>query len=217
MDGYTTVGGDCADLDPNLNVLDIDGDGYTSCSNDCNDENFLIHPYATERSFDNIDQDCDGYDLGISIFAGGHHTCVINPDAEIKCWGAEEELLQYGQAIQIPHGNFSLLSLGGFHTCAEGANGFECWGAGNTIGNSPQFGQLLMPAITDFVQVETGKYHTCGLRSNQEVVCWGATLTYLWRDLLLISLWVTIIHVVCDQMEVLLVGVQVRMKWMSGN
>ena len=40
LDGYTTVGGDCADLDSNLNILDIDGDGYTSCSNDCNDENF---------------------------------------------------------------------------------------------------------------------------------------------------------------------------------
>ena len=51
-----------------------------------------------------------------------------------------------------------------------------CWGAGSTISNPPQFGQLLSPAITDFIKVETGKYHTCGLRVTQEIVCWGATI-----------------------------------------
>ena len=36
-DGYTTCDGDCDDNDPTLHPGDADGDGYTSCNGDCSD------------------------------------------------------------------------------------------------------------------------------------------------------------------------------------
>ena len=41
-------GGDCDDGDAGLNLLDADGDGSTTCSEDCNDLIPAIHPDATE-------------------------------------------------------------------------------------------------------------------------------------------------------------------------
>ncbi|MGB3210822.1 MAG: S8 family serine peptidase [Desulforhopalus sp.] len=51
---------------------DIDGDGYfieSSCGTpiDCDDSNPEVYPDATELSHDGIDQNCDGYDLTITI------------------------------------------------------------------------------------------------------------------------------------------------------
>jgi bacillopeptidase F len=45
---------------------DLDGDGYGS-GRDCNDHDAAVHPGAVERSRDGIDQDCNGFDLTISV------------------------------------------------------------------------------------------------------------------------------------------------------
>ncbi len=50
---------DCDDNDPSLNTIDADGDGYDTCSNDCNDLDFNTNPGVTEIC-DNYDNDCDG-------------------------------------------------------------------------------------------------------------------------------------------------------------
>ena len=47
-------------------TVDVDGDGYRAPA-DCNDDDSSVHPGATERRRDDIDQDCNGYDLTIDI------------------------------------------------------------------------------------------------------------------------------------------------------
>lgn len=46
---------------------DLDGDGSSSCHSDCNDADAAIFPGAAETPFDGVDQDCNGYDLTITV------------------------------------------------------------------------------------------------------------------------------------------------------
>ena len=39
---------------------DVDGDGYTTCENDCDDNNAAIHPGQNDASCDGVDNNCDG-------------------------------------------------------------------------------------------------------------------------------------------------------------
>ncbi|MFC1788276.1 putative metal-binding motif-containing protein, partial [Patescibacteria group bacterium] len=51
-----------AELEESTGPFDLDYDGFSDLI-DCNDNNSSIHPGANEICGDNLDQDCDGYDL----------------------------------------------------------------------------------------------------------------------------------------------------------
>ena len=51
---------DCDDLDPDLNLDDADGDGYSTCDGDCDDAEPNAFPGHIEDCFDHIDNNCDG-------------------------------------------------------------------------------------------------------------------------------------------------------------
>lgn len=54
---------------------DADGDGYfADNSNDCDDSNAAIHPYASEISLDSVDQDCNGVDRTINVTTATYST-----------------------------------------------------------------------------------------------------------------------------------------------
>ena len=58
-DGVLTAD-DCDDSDANLNNTDADGDGLSTCENDCDDTDPTVYPGAVERIGDAVDQDCSG-------------------------------------------------------------------------------------------------------------------------------------------------------------
>lgn len=59
-----------------------------------------------------------------------------------------------------------VISSGGFHSCAIGDNGLQCWGSNN-------YGQSTVPRLDHPVAVAAGQAHTCAI-DNTGVVCWGA-------------------------------------------
>lgn len=50
----------CSDPDSPDNV-DGDGDGYTPCDGDCDDEDTAFHPDAPDTDGDRIDNNCDNW------------------------------------------------------------------------------------------------------------------------------------------------------------
>ena len=52
-------GSDCDDMNAGT-IGDDDGDGYTFCTEDCDDTDATVNPDGIEVYYDGTDQDCDG-------------------------------------------------------------------------------------------------------------------------------------------------------------
>ena len=79
-----------------------------------------------------------------SISSGFAHSCGIQPDGTVACWGFND----FGQSTP-PGGEFTQVSAGGRHTCGVESDGtVACWG-------NNALGQATPPAGT-FTQVSAG-------------------------------------------------------------
>ncbi len=123
------------------------------------------------------------------ISTGPHFGCGIREaDGSILCWGspgvAEDCSISPDEGqLNAPHGSFvSLHSRGAYSTCAIAEDGsVACWGAGEANDDPTRlfcevpvnFGQSVPPSGT-FRSVTVGTYHSCGIRTDGTVACWGA-------------------------------------------
>ena len=110
------------------------------------------------------------------IQTGGTHTCGIDENNEIICFGSDDENIDYGQVLQSPNGSFVGMDTGLYHNCAVNIDrDVECWGAGTTTGSTePHYGQSMVPFLMEMSKVSVGGYHSCALDVNGDVTCWGA-------------------------------------------
>lgn len=130
-----------------------------------------------------------GLSSAITLAAGSRHTCALKPDGSVACWG----LNQYGQlgdgtttgprtipVVASGLTNVVSLAAGESHTCALRANGtVACWGAnsdgqlgdGTTL--SPRRTPVTVGALSGVVSIVAGARHTCALKANGSVACWG--------------------------------------------
>jgi hypothetical protein len=100
------------------------------------------------------------------ISIGEKHSCAVNDQGEIKCWGASYE----GQRnIPADLGRVSQVSTGATFTCAlMDLGNVRCWG-------DRALDQTNVPSdLGTVIQIDTAQRHSCALNDQGVVKCWGS-------------------------------------------
>lgn len=129
-----------------------------------------------------------------SVAAGARHMCAVRTDATAWCWG-ENGRGQLGDGTTMGRSapvmvaslaGVAWVAGGRFHTCARRIDGvLVCWGENmqGQLGDGTNIDQPTPVPVramsggavmSDIEQVSLGRRHSCGLRSNATVWCWGA-------------------------------------------
>lgn len=125
---------------------------------------------------------------GVSVSAGGGHSCALLTGGAVRCWGANG-YGQLGDGTRTPQSSavavsglgsgVRALATGMHHTCVVMvAGGVKCWGANyygqlgdncNTHASLP----LDVPGLANIIAISAGNGHTCALNASGGVKCWG--------------------------------------------
>ena len=130
-----------------------------------------------------------GLDGAVALARGYEHTCAIREDGTVWCWGSNEEgqigIGTLGGIYLVPtlvSGITGATSLGldWYHSCASRADGSVwCWGdnydgqLGFQTWKMPVSAPNQVPGISGVVAVWTAFHHSCGLKADGTVWCWG--------------------------------------------
>jgi len=124
------------------------------------------------------------------IACGAFHTCAVLADGQVACWGANGSQ-QIGRpepsrapkpALVAGLTEVKGLALGAGHTCAVvGGGEVRCWGD-NSLGQlgQPRTGAPPQPvpqpveSLSDVVELQAGKGHTCARTKAGQLLCWGS-------------------------------------------
>lgn len=126
----------------------------------------------------------------VAIAAGFSHSCALRMNGRLSCWGSNsvgQVGAGSGQAtFTTPVAVSSLtdavaVTAGQSHSCAVRANGrASCWGSnasgqlGHAQATSPRTIPESVDTLTDAVGISAGELHTCAVRANGRVSCWGS-------------------------------------------
>jgi alpha-tubulin suppressor-like RCC1 family protein len=137
-----------------------------------------------------------------AMAVGGGHTCAIDQDGQLHCWGSN----RYGQlgaaAPETCRGidgsspcrrrpapvaglndvapDIRLVAAGASHTCVLEADGRAfCWGLNSLRQAGSDAGDVVerptpMATSLRFTRLVAGAYHTCGITSAGGLHCWGS-------------------------------------------
>jgi len=124
----------------------------------------------------------------LTVSAGAEHTCGIkSADHSLWCWGNGGEgqlgnglMLAY-EPRQVGTDEWASVSAGGSHTCAIGrpVASLYCWGGNDNgqLGDDSMMPRDAPVPVADggatYASVSAGRDHTCAVRSNGDVYCWG--------------------------------------------
>jgi len=118
--------------------------------------------------------------------AGGAHTCALVEGGVVQCWGRNlegqvdgepsNEPVRAPRELELPRATH--VGAGGAHSCAVTSAGVLCWGDGR-YGQSGRevreaaFEPGLVAGTEGVVEVACGARHSCALRADRSVLCWG--------------------------------------------
>lgn len=131
-----------------------------------------------------------------SVSVGAFQGCGLQSDHTVWCWGADD----FGQSGSTGNlgsmdpnktptqlgsdSDWVSLAAGDFHTCGIRSNGTAwCWGSNESgelgtssnIGtNNPNPKPSQVGTATDWAQLSAGRWHTCGVRTDATLWCWGS-------------------------------------------
>jgi alpha-tubulin suppressor-like RCC1 family protein len=178
---------DCAALPNTAGWCSPDGECLYTCQPGFADANAEVVPDGCECQIrhggreicDGHDGDCDGVVdnpfAGGKVSAGSQHSCALDRDGALRCWGT------MGADVTPQQAGVRLwqVDAGHRHTCGITAAGrLYCFGD-NTYGQLGRgdFGQARRPVqvVGDarFVEVAVGRFHTCALTRTRRLMCWG--------------------------------------------
>lgn len=123
-----------------------------------------------------------------SIAAAAAHTCAVENDGIVKCWGSNA-FGQLGDGTTIDHylPNATLplasaaveITTRSHHSCARlSDHRVQCWGQNGhgQLGLPPASAIVtptLVPGIDNIIEVATGTTFSCVRRGDGKVLCWG--------------------------------------------
>ena len=132
-----------------------------------------------------------GFTTWARISVGGDHTCATRTNGRLYCWGKDTNgqlgigggPVDTNVPVQVSGGatDWADVSAGEDHTCATRTTGrLFCWGADGSgrLGNGGADTDAQDPAevsggLTTWSKVSAGNAHTCAVRTNGRLFCWG--------------------------------------------
>lgn len=133
-----------------------------------------------------------GIDNAAAVSLGGKHSCVLNQDGMVFCWGdnwfGEIGQEQYGAGADVPLPmvvndltDVVAIDTAADHTCAVHESGkVSCWGY-NLVGQLGVSGMgFIVPTpqqiqgVDDAVDISVGSAFSCALLTDGSVSCWGS-------------------------------------------
>ena len=137
----------------------------------------------------------------VQVSSGSYYTCALKSDGTVNCWGngLHGQLgdgangdknypvgVISGQGSSDPLSSIVQVGSGADYNCVLKSDGtVNCWGDGSNgqLGNGLNVnknypvgvisGQGSSNPLKDIVQVSSGSYHNCVLKSDGTVNCWG--------------------------------------------
>lgn len=117
----------------------------------------------------------------VEVDLGAFHACARTGAGELYCWGQFDTETATGDAYPVAVGEPVVqIASGGFHTCVRGKSGaVYCLGrdADGQLGRgstgAPDQTPAAVPQITDAVDLASGGFHSCAIRADNTVSCWG--------------------------------------------